>query len=963
MGERAADLSPSLGWPGGPCQVVERIEDEVRSPRLKHDLAEKVEHGRKLTNPEARKVYDLEREKGGGIFKQMQITPHAQYRMDQRGITVGDLRVALRNFSKKLNDWKSQKSWQWNDFQRATNYGEPVEWVDKTIGDLQVVFVNDRGVARIVSTFWKGMKDPRPEMCGLHPRHAGIQPEKEFGVQTWTKTPSPTKSDTGDTSGTGKYPTRGLPSPPWSRKKPVEGPVTFNVPGESGSDSGGSIHKDKARTKGVPGGQYDGGKTHPTTPARTEGPVRRPGMTAEGEFDEFDDEWLFREAISYKPRYRSPHPSGQQREREQKAQVARYDRKWYRTHRGPKLRKVKLRQRQLRNHGMWNQRKEWREELPQRHKRRPGGGARNIAERSKRQREKAKKRAYATVEIPFLHFPTEEWGEIIEVSPLGTVHIEWDDGDRDTASLGTFLDEAVVEDPDELFAYLDQVFEFEGGEDDPIVEDDDLFDTWLTRLAYAGFRLKRRPTKRRRKQRGIDKIRAKMRYKRNRMKSRQQSRKRYKRLKRNPQFKKQQQIRRKHPERFKMRLGEVLTAPDIAFVLEIGLGGDFVRTDAPEDGNLVLGYVRNISGMTGLVHFYLVEPGSRMLRSMPVREFLVVAGFLSEEDEDAMFGLIDAEVGIEAYGDPEEIGDSLVNLYTIESEFMHPTDKRWGDEPLDDQLIDPEDDDFYYGAVNKLASEVLATFFREQRPPDMDPDTKYDRGTPKSKGKRDRKKKPGDPGLLGPHEDQVKGEPGSRVLPGEEAGHIQRQAALIRDIREGCGPDLVARSRGIKLRLARVDSKNAVWLFDVQGSKGAHRVRLKALRKGNVRDMRKAHVKVSCSCPFWQWQGPEFHAKQGDYLYGRARGLATKPKVKDPSGQHRACKHVLAVFDHVVSKRWDIPKFRKRMGSEGRDGPDLHYLADTLRLGEMIAEHPEFEQSSRRVAARYLAAQEVLRDA
>jgi len=143
-----------------------------------------------------------------------------------------------------------------------------------------------------------------------------------------------------------------------------------------------------------------------------------------------------------------------------------------------------------------------------------------------------------------------------------------------------------------------------------------------------------------------------------------------------------------------------------------------------------------------------------------------------------------------------------------------------------------------------------------------------------------------------------------------------KAAAFMRDIVEGCDKGLQSRSQGIPVKLRRLDSKNAVWLFDVRGSKSAHRVRVKAMRKGNVKDVSKTHVRVSCSCPFWQWQGPEHWAKQGDYLYGRPHGTASKPAVKDPRGDHRACKHVLAVFNHVLKRGWRVPSARrKKLGS------------------------------------------------
>lgn len=53
-------------------------------------------------------------------------------------------------------------------------------------------------------------------------------------------------------------------------------------------------------------------------------------------------------------------------------------------------------------------------------------------------------------------------------------------------------------------------------------------------------------------------------------------------------------------------------------------------------------------------------------------------------------------------------------------------------------------------------------------------------------------------------------------------------------------------------------------------------------------------LKIACSCNFWRWQGPEYWAKTGGYLFGEPVGLATKPINRDPKGHHRLCKHAVA---------------------------------------------------------------------
>ena len=49
---------------------------------------------------------------------------------------------------------------------------------------------------------------------------------------------------------------------------------------------------------------------------------------------------------------------------------------------------------------------------------------------------------------------------------------------------------------------------------------------------------------------------------------------------------------------------------------------------------------------------------------------------------------------------------------------------------------------------------------------------------------------------------------------------------------------------------------------------------------------------------------------------------ASKPTTKDPDGKHAACKHVLAVFNHMLTNKWSVP--RSKRGA-------VQYLVDSLR--------------------------------
>lgn len=165
---RKADLEPPLGFPGGPCHVIQRIREEVQNTRLQDELVEDVEHGQSMSNADASKVYDIEIERGptGTRFKQLSISAHAQYRMDQRGVTVTELRLALTSFQQKWAVLKSQSNSQAKAWEMNMAYGEPILWVDPKI-HLAVAFAVNGPVAKIITTYWDGQPDPRPGVCHI----------------------------------------------------------------------------------------------------------------------------------------------------------------------------------------------------------------------------------------------------------------------------------------------------------------------------------------------------------------------------------------------------------------------------------------------------------------------------------------------------------------------------------------------------------------------------------------------------------------------------------------------------------------------------------------------------------------------------------------------------------------------------------------------------------------------------
>lgn len=452
---KLSDLNPSLGIPtsAGPCLVVERIEDTVRSPRQRDDLEMKVEQGESLSNPDAAAVYKPMTERGpGGMVKKIELTSHAQYRMDLRGITIPDIRFGLQAFQKDLSDWKSRRSPEYQSVARAIERRETIEYLYSK-WDLFLAFTFPSvGVARIVTVYWKGVSDPRaPGTCVVphtH-KHGGYRaPVDNWTPQTYRKDPGSTPDN--------QEKQQVLPAPNGGKTKDL-GPQTFNGPGPSGTGPGGrSVHKDMARTKAQPGGD------HPTPPARTS-PARRPEVNA---------------ATKGKP-----YP-GADRQRDQRGHAKRYFKVRYQQKRNEyKLRANKW-YKKYRKNPRYLKDQERRTKSPERFERRPGGGVAENKDRSKKNREQNKKKASANA--PVFYLPTGQWGVFVGVcedsqgEPQVRLHLE--DAVVVNHPVDEFFDvvETGEEAAGEIFDALDAYFEWQDSEEGAVER---LASLWMIRRA------------------------------------------------------------------------------------------------------------------------------------------------------------------------------------------------------------------------------------------------------------------------------------------------------------------------------------------------------------------------------------------------------------------------------------------------------------------------------------------------
>lgn len=103
-------------------------------------------------------------------------------------------------------------------------------------------------------------------------------------------------------------------------------------------------------------------------------------------------------------------------------------------------------------------------------------------------------------------------------------------------------------------------------------------------------------------------------------------------------------------------------------------------------------------------------------------------------------------------------------------------------------------------------------------------------------------------------------------------------------------------------RVLKADPKRLMWSYHVNcyskdSDPKGHVVSIKLGAMPKERDIRKLKVKVSCSCPFWKFYGPDFNAKVNDYLLLPQKSDGSAPDKNDPQRKNKICKHVYVVSE------------------------------------------------------------------
>jgi hypothetical protein len=580
---------------------------------------------------------------------------------------------------------------------------------------------------------------------------------------------------------------RALPAPGGSsaEETPPSQPV-HNVPGPSDSHPDGSLHKDRARTKSVPGDQYD------------PEPISQPG----GGFRR-------RTLQGVEAGKKKPFPST--RQKKQKGRAYLNSRRWYKKNRKKKIMQVKRKYRVEKNKG-WKKRDIKNRNNPSKDKRfqrKPGGGYSKPAERSKDWRGGDKrtklevKRKNAAFDESILHRTPPE---------ASTVGVELE--------LMLELQSEVRSDFMDFILWL---------------EDAGPTEMFLAELDDLGLELP---------------------------------------------------------------LDEVFEIADGAAAVAAVLKAEFARP-RPADTALELGIPLDAVGE----HPSWSYPSTHVLQAELVSRYL---SHIYPEHEDLF----------------RDLSDDVTRSRVIGG--MHfPSDCEYAADLADEMEEDMIQE---WGYSDDGAGRVArrADFFRDQEwNPQRSDDSRETSAVPRGDdapsqehdglttwiGPQDERENE-TPAQGSPPDRDRPGAPGSaRVIPRGQGfvgrtANRQIVATKLAEIMGGTAQVVQQRANELSVKMTRVIGKSPMWLFNVSGGDDTHRVRLKAVRKGNVRTLAKADLLVSCDCNFWRWQGPEHWAKAGGYLYGRPLGSASSPAVRDPNGEHRVCKHVVAVLRKAEGYRF-----------------------------------------------------------
>jgi hypothetical protein len=132
----------------------------------------------------------------------------------------------------------------------------------------------------------------------------------------------------------------------------------------------------------------------------------------------------------------------------------------------------------------------------------------------------------------------------------------------------------------------------------------------------------------------------------------------------------------------------------------------------------------------------------------------------------------------------------------------------------------------------------------------------------------------------------------------------RRQAMKPEELEPRVPEKIKRNAQSCRVSLTSYDKKSRVFTFSVNCGHGARTV------QASLSDIDK--VALSCDCPFWRYNGPEFHASQNSFMLGQPFGTAAPPDIRDPDRKYFLCKHAYSVLkrlddfmEEIVDENWD----------------------------------------------------------
>jgi len=106
------------------------------------------------------------------------------------------------------------------------------------------------------------------------------------------------------------------------------------------------------------------------------------------------------------------------------------------------------------------------------------------------------------------------------------------------------------------------------------------------------------------------------------------------------------------------------------------------------------------------------------------------------------------------------------------------------------------------------------------------------------------------------------------------------------------------------VRLLKADHKKGFYTYKVrsymkESDPKGHIVSVQLDKNTKETDIRQMDIKVSCSCPFWKYWGPDYNAGALNFLQGDHRSDNSKPDVRDKDRKNKICKHVYSVGEII----------------------------------------------------------------